>query len=91
MRYKHFEFVRPPGEVEIALVIPRFNRTTNFPETLKYWVGVPQGQSYLIGRRCLFSLGCHPFSDGIMIEIPYVVVILLHRPASHLIFSYWVG
>ena len=60
MRYKHFEFVRLPGEVEIALVIPGFNRTTNFPETLKYWVGVQQGQSYLMGR-CLFSLGWPPF------------------------------
>ena len=30
-------------------------------ETLKYWVGVQQGQSYLMGRRCLFSLGWQPF------------------------------
>ena len=27
------------------------------PEALKYWVGVQQGQSYLMGRRCLCSLG----------------------------------
>ena len=31
------------------------------PETLKYWVGVQRGQSYLMGRRCLFSLGWPPF------------------------------
>ena len=31
------------------------------PETLKYWVGVQWGQSYLMGRRCLFSLGWPPF------------------------------
>ena len=31
------------------------------PETLKYWVGVQRGQSYLIGGRCLFSLGWQPF------------------------------
>ena len=31
------------------------------PETLKYWVGVQQGQSYLMGRRCLFNLGWPPF------------------------------
>ena len=31
--------------------------TTCVPETLKYWVGVQWGQSYLMGRRCLFSLG----------------------------------
>ena len=27
------------------------------PKTLKYWVGVQQGQSYLMGRRYLLSLG----------------------------------
>ena len=27
------------------------------PETLKYWVGVQQDQSYLMERRCLISLG----------------------------------
>ena len=32
-----------------------------YPKTLKYWVGVQQGQSYLMGRRCLFSLGWPPF------------------------------
>ena len=31
------------------------------PETLKYWVGVQRGQSYLMGRRYLFSLGWPPF------------------------------
>ena len=30
------------------------------PKTLKYWIGVQQGQSYLMGRRCLFSLGWRP-------------------------------
>ena len=29
--------------------------------TLKYWVGVQRGQSYLMGRRCLFNLGWPPF------------------------------
>ena len=27
------------------------------PETLKYWVAVQPGQSYLMGTRCLFSTG----------------------------------
>ena len=27
------------------------------PKTLKYWVGVQRGQSYLMGRRCLFRFG----------------------------------
>ena len=31
------------------------------PETMKYWVGVQWGQSDLMGRRCLFSLGWQPF------------------------------
>ena len=30
-------------------------------ETLKYWVGVQWGQSYLMGRMCLFSLCWPPF------------------------------
>ena len=29
----------------------------NVPEAMKYWVGIWQVQSYLIGRRCVFSLG----------------------------------
>ena len=32
-----------------------------------------------------------PSSDGITIKIPYGLDVLLHRPASHSIFSYWVG
>ena len=31
------------------------------PNTLKYWVFVQQSQSYLMGRRWSFSLGCPPF------------------------------
>ena len=35
---------------------------SNIQDTpFKYWVGVQQGQSYLIGRRFLFSLGWQPF------------------------------
>ena len=34
-----------------------FTLSTFSPETLKYWVGVQRGHSYLIGRRCLFSFG----------------------------------
>ena len=60
------------------------------PETLKYWFGVQWGQSYLIGRRCLFSLGWPPSSDGITIKMPYGVDVL-HWPALHPIFSYSVG
>ena len=31
------------------------------PKTLKCWTGVQRSQSYLMGRRCLFSLGWPPF------------------------------
>ena len=31
------------------------------PGTLKLWVDVKQGQLYLKGTRCLFSLGWPPF------------------------------
>ena len=37
----------------------------------------------------LALVGC-PSSDGVTIQMPYGVDIL-HRPASHPIFSYWVG
>ena len=32
-----------------------------YPETLKHRVGVQRVQSYLMGRKCLFSLGWPPF------------------------------
>ena len=44
------------------------NSKIDFPETLKYWAGVQQGQSNLMGRRYLFS---DPSSDGVMIKMPY--------------------
>ena len=37
--------------------ISKFITKIYFPETLKCWVGVQQGQSYLMRIRCLFSLG----------------------------------
>ena len=63
--------------------------TIDSPETLKYWVGVQRGHSYLMGR-CPLALVGHPSSDGITTKMPYGVD-ALHRPALHPIFSYWVG
>ena len=40
----------------------------DFPQTLKYWVAVQQGRSYLTGRRYFFSLVGHPFGDGVTIK-----------------------
>ena len=39
----------------------RYYILPNFPETLKYWVGNQRGHSYLMGRRCLFSIDWPPF------------------------------
>ena len=41
------------------------------PKTMKYWVGVQWGQSYLKGRRCRLALVGNPSSDGVMIKMPY--------------------
>ena len=41
------------------------------------------------GEGASLALVGHPSSDGITIKIPYGVDVLLHRPASPLIFSYW--
>ena len=41
------------------------------PETLKYWVGVQWGQSYLMGRSCLLALLGNTSSDGVTIKMPY--------------------
>ena len=57
------------------------------PKTLKYWVGVQQGQSYL-KRKCPLALVGHPSSDGITIKIPNGIEVLLHQPALHPIFYY---
>ena len=41
------------------------------------------------GEGASLALVGHPSSDGIKIKMPYGVDVL-HRPASHPIFSYWV-
>ena len=60
------------------------------PETLKYWVGVQWGQSYLVGEGASLALVGHPSSDGVILKMPYGLGVL-HQPALHPIFSYWVG
>ena len=45
---------------EIAKVLNVFSNILA-PQTLKYRVGVQWGQSYIMGRRCLFSLDWPPF------------------------------
>ena len=48
----------------------------------------PAGTFFSHGEK--LALVGHPSSDGITIKMPYGVDVL-HRPASHPIFSYWVG
>ena len=61
-----------------------------YPKTFKYWVGVQRGQSYLWGEGASSALVGHPSTDGVTIKMPYGVDVL-HRPALHPIFSYWIG
>ena len=42
------------------------------------------------GEGASLALVGHPSSDGVTIKMPYGVDVL-HWPASHPIFSYWVG
>ena len=57
--------IKSPGKVRFWLVRLIWERQmfviTGSLRHLKYWVGVHWGQSYLMGRRCLFSLGWPPF------------------------------
>ena len=43
------------------------------------------------GEDASLALVGHPSSDVVTIKMPYGVYVLLHQPASHPIFSYWVG
>ena len=56
--------------------------TNNVPKTLKFWVGVQRGQSYLMGRSAFLTLFGHPSSDGITIKVPYGVDVLLRLLGS---------
>ena len=48
--------------VEVLLTIDNIEEKSKVsPEALKYWVGVQRSHCYLMGRRCLFSLGWPPF------------------------------
>ena len=44
----------------------------------------------LWGEGVSLALVGHPYSDGVMIKMPYGVDVL-HRPALHSVFSNWVG
>ena len=62
------------------------------PKDIEILGWCPAGFSLTLwGEGASLTLVGHPSSDGITIKITYGVDVLLHRPASQPIFSYWVG
>ena len=57
---------------------------------IKYWVGIQWASLTSWGEGASLALVGHPSSDGVTIKMPYGIDVL-HRPALHPIFSYWVG
>ena len=59
---------------------------------MKYWVGwCPSGASLTSwGEGASLALFGNPSSDGVTMKMAYEVDVL-HRPALHPIFPYWVG
>ena len=53
-RKRSFKFHSENNLLQMAALL-------KIPETLKYWAGVQQSQSNLMGGRCLFSLSWPPF------------------------------
>ena len=74
----------------IKILLKVFNLLPIFQKTLKYWVGASGVSLTSWGEGVSLALVGHPSSDGVTIKMPYGVDVL-HRPALHPIFSYWVG
>ena len=52
---------------------------------------MPEGNiRTLWGEGSFLALVGNPYSDGVTIKMPNGVDVL-HRPASHPMFSYWIG
>ena len=67
---------------------------------MSYRVGGLVGQYWTVscgvnlttwGEGASSALVDHPSSDGILIKIPYGLDVLLHQPALHPIFCFWLG
>ena len=68
-----------------------YSLPANLP--LRYWnTGLVSSRASLTswGEDASLALVGHPSGDGVTIKMPYGVDVL-HRSASHPIFSYWVG
>ena len=62
-----------------------------FPQDFEMLGLVSSGASFTSwGEVASSALAGHPSSDGVTMKMPYGVDVL-HRPALHTIFSYWVG
>ena len=57
-------------------------------ETLKYWVGVQQGQPYLIGKSCLLAWVGHASSDVYISANNFMLPLILSVFLSLLNFVY---
>ena len=72
------------------VIYEMFQFSFYFPKDIEI-LGCGQAGSVLWGEGASLALVGHPSSDVVTIKIPNGTDILLHWPASHSIFSYWVG
>ena len=68
----------------------KYNEGYIFPETLKTGLVSSRASLTSWGEGASLALVRHTSSDGVTIKMPYGVDVS-RQPASHLIFSYWVG
>ena len=61
-----------------------------FPRGIEILGWCPAGSVLPHGEKVPLALVGYPCSDGVAIKIPSGVDVLLFRPPSHPIFSYWV-
>ena len=81
-------------KTRVKLQVPGTNdfEMNYFPP--RHWnAGLVSSRVSLIswGEGASLTLAGHPSGDGVTIKITYGVDVLLYGPASHPIFSYWVG
>ena len=75
----------------INVCLPQDIMYVYLPQDIKILGWSPVGVSLTSsGEGASLPLVGHPSSDGVTIKMPYGVDVL-HRPASHPIFFYWVG
>ena len=101
--YKFFQDLADPGKKTnrvvtfsrrpLPIILVNRDHQRNFPTIWRQWnTGLVSSVASVTswGEGASLALIGHPSSDGITIKMPYGVDVL-HRPALHPIFSYWVG